>query len=220
MFLATTALMRTVLAFLLLVWIAAAPASVAPPVILVWGDSLSAAYGIPIESGWVQRLQQRLRQQGYPHRVVNGSVSGETTAGGLTRLPDALARHRPAVVLIELGGNDGLRGLPLKQLRANLRALARQAREAGARVLLFEMRVPPNYGVAYTRGFQRAFAEAARAERARLVPFFLAPIAEDGGAFLEDGIHPTAASQTRLLDAVWPLLQAELEAPTAASGRP
>jgi acyl-CoA thioesterase-1 len=188
---------------------AAAPA--AAPVILVWGDSLSAAYGIPLESGWVQLLQQRLREKGYPHRVVNGSVTGETTAGGLARLPAALKQHRPALVLIELGGNDGLRGLPLAQLRANLHAMVAQTRAAGAQALVFEMRIPPNYGVTYTEGFAQSFAQAARQGPARLVPFFLAPIATDMKWFQDDAIHPSRAAQPLLLDAVWPALQAALE---------
>jgi len=187
-------------------------------VILVWGDSLSAAYGIPLESGWTQLLQARLRDQGYPHRVVNGSVSGETTAGGLARLPAALKQHRPAIVVIELGGNDGLRGLPLHQLRANLQALVRRSRAAGAKVLLCEMQIPPNYGAAYTEGFQRAFGEAARAGPAHLVPFLLGPIATDPQWFQDDGIHPTVAAQPRLLDAVWPVLHSVLGT-GAASGR-
>ncbi len=187
----------------------AAPSSA--PVILVWGDSLSAAYGIPLESGWVQLLQKRLQQKGYPHRVVNGSVSGETTAGGLARLPSALERHRPALLLIELGGNDGLRGLPLRQLRANLSAMVVQARAAGAQALVFEMHVPPNYGVAYTQGFTQAFAQVAQRGPARLVPFFLGPIATDLKWFQEDGIHPSVAAQPLMLDVVWPVLQAALE---------
>lgn len=193
----------------------AGAASAAAPVILVWGDSLSAAYGIPLEQGWVQLLQARLRDQGYPHRVVNGSVTGETTAGGLARLPEALARHRPAVVLLELGGNDGLRGLPLQQLRANLDALVERSRAAGARVLVFEMRIPPNYGPAYADGFQRSFRAAARG-RARLVPFFLEKIATDPQWFLDDGIHPSVAAQPLLLDAVWPVLQPVLPAARAS----
>ncbi len=191
--------------------VAAPAASAAAPVILVWGDSLSAAYGIPLESGWVQLLQQRLREKGYPHRVVNGSVTGETTSGGLARLPAALKQHRPALVLIELGGNDGLRGLPLKQLRANLHAMVARTRAAGAQALVFEMQMPPNYGAAYTQGFTRAFAEAAQQGPARLVPFFLAPIASDMKWFQDDGIHPSLAAQPLLLDAVWPALQAALE---------
>lgn len=188
----------------------------------MWGDSLSAAYGMPREAGWVHLLQQRLREKGYPHRVVNGSVTGETTAGGLARLPAALDRHRPALVLVELGGNDGLRGLPLPQLRANLAKLVRLSHDSGARVLVLEMRIPPNYGVAYTEGFQKAFAEVARAQGATLVPFFLAPIATDSAQFLDDGIHPAAGAQPALLDAVWPLLHPVLgggKGSPVASGR-
>lgn len=187
---------------------ASSPASA--PVILVWGDSLSAAYGIPVESGWAQLLQKRLREKGYPHRVVNGSVTGETTAGGLARLPAALKQHRPAVVLLELGGNDGLRGLPLAQLRANLAAMVSRSRAAGAQVAVFEMRIPPNYGVAYTQGFTQAFADVAKQGSAQWVPFFLAPIATDVKWFQEDGIHPSAAAQPLMLDAAWPALQAML----------
>jgi acyl-CoA thioesterase I len=203
--------MRRVLFLVLTLWLGPAVAGPAP-VILVWGDSLSSAYGLPLEAGWTQLLQKRLREKGYPHRVVNGSVTGETTAGGLSRLPAALAQHKPALVLLELGGNDGLRGLPLEQLRANLGQLARLSREAGARVLVFEMRMPPNYGPAYTDGFQKSFADVARAAGAPLVPFFLAPIAADPKWFQEDGIHPAAAAQPLLLDAVWPTLQPVLGA--------
>jgi len=194
-----------------LLWLVPAGAATPAPVILVWGDSLSAAYGIPLESGWVQLLQQRLREQGYPHRVVNGSVSGETTAGGLERLPAALAQHRPGLVLLELGGNDGLRGLPLRQLRANLDGMIAKSRAAGARVLVFEMRMPPNYGAAYTQGYARVFADAARHGPARRVPFFLAKIAGDPRWFQEDGIHPTVAAQPLLLDAIWPTLERALD---------
>jgi acyl-CoA thioesterase I len=195
------------LLFILVLCFAGSASGAAPPAILVMGDSLSAAYGIPLERGWVQLLQQRLEQQGYPHRVVNGSVSGETTAGGLARLPAALDRHRPAVVLIELGANDGLRGLPLAELRKNLRELARLSRAAGARPVLFEMRIPPNYGPAYAEGFFRAFGEVATASGAALVPFFLEPIAFNPEAFQDDGIHPTVDVQPLLLDRVWPVLE-------------
>lgn len=192
------------------------------PVILIWGDSLSAAYGIPLESGWAQLLRARLRDKGYPHRVVNGSVSGETTGGGLTRLPAALAQHQPAIVVVELGGNDGLRGLPVKQLRTNLSALVRRARATGAEVLLCEMQIPPNYGAAYTESFRKTFADVARAGPAHLVPFLLADIATDPKWFQEDGIHPTVAAQPRLLDAVWPVLQSVLKGngASAAEARP
>lgn len=199
---------------------AAATDAAPQPVILVWGDSLSAAYGIPAEQGWVQRLQQRLRGSGYPHRVVNGSISGETTAGGLARLPAALKQHRPALVLLELGGNDGLRGLPVKQLRANLAAMIGHARGAGAKVMLFEMQIPANYGDAYRSGFARTYRELAGGPGVTLVPFFLEAIALDAGAFQEDGIHPTAAAQEPMLDAVWPVLRAELGPARAASRSP
>jgi acyl-CoA thioesterase-1 len=153
--------------------------------------------------------------------VVNGSVTGETTSGGRARLPAALKTHRPALVLLELGGNDGLRGLPLKEMQANLAAQARAARDAGARVLLFEMRIPPNYGAPYADGFQRAFTTVAREQGATLVPFFLEAIATDPAQFLDDGIHPSAAAQPKLLDAVWPVLHSVL-APRASgnSARP
>ena len=187
--------------------------------ILVWGDSLSSAYGLPVESGWVALLGKRLREQGYPQVIVNGSVTGETTAGGASRLHAALVRNKPSIVLIELGGNDGLRGLPLKDLRANLHKMVRRARASGARVLLFEMRIPPNYGQVYAEGFTKAFADEARAGHAALVPFFLGSIATDPKWFQEDGIHPSAAAQPLMLDAVWPVLTTILP-PRPASGEP
>jgi acyl-CoA thioesterase I len=202
--------MRRLLVVLWCVIALGAPAAFAAessPVVLVWGDSLSSAYGLPIESGWVQLLQERLRQQGYPHRVVNGSVTGETTAGGLSRLPAALDRNHPRVVLIELGGNDGLRGLPLKQMRANLTKMAQRAKASGARVVLFEMKIPPNYGVAYTQGFTATFAEVAKAHGAPLVPFFLEKFVGAEGGFQDDGIHPSLQSQPVMLEAVWPVLE-------------
>ena len=177
-----------------------------PPVILVLGDSLSAAYGIPLEQGWVALLQARLKAGGYPQRVINASVSGETTAGGLARLPALLDRHQPQWVLVELGGNDGLRGLPLAKLRENLRQITALARAAGARPVLFEMRIPTNYGPDYAEGFRASFETVARESGAPLVPFFIGAIATDPAAFQEDGIHPTVAVQPGMLDAVWPTL--------------
>jgi len=173
----------------------------------VVGDSLSAAYGIRVEQGWVALLQERLKRQGYGHRVVNASSSGETTGGALARLPRALERHRPAVVIIELGGNDGLRGLPLADVRANFESLIRLSREADAQVLLVGMRIPPNYGPAYTQGFHELYGELARKHRLPLVPFFLDGIALDDSLMLEDGLHPNAAAQPKLLDQVWPQLK-------------
>ena len=181
----------------------AVPAAPAP-VILVLGDSLSAAYGIRLEQGWVALLQERLKAEGYGHRVVNASSSGETTGGALARLPRALATHRPAVVVIELGGNDGLRGLPIAEVRANFDDLIRLSREAGARVLLIGMRVPPNYGPAYTTAFHELYGELATRHRLPLVPFFLDGVALDDALMLEDGLHPNAAAQPKLLELVWP----------------
>jgi acyl-CoA thioesterase-1 len=177
------------------------------PAILVLGDSLSAAYGIRLEQGWVALLQGRLKAKGYGHRVINASASGETTGGALARLPRALERHRPSIVIVELGGNDGLRGLPLGDVRANFEALIRLSREAGAKVLLVGMRIPPNYGPRYSQGFHDLYGELARQHRLPLVPFFLDGIALDDSLMLEDGLHPNAAAQPKLLDQVWPQLQ-------------
>jgi len=171
----------------------------AAPTILVFGDSLSAAYGIPRESGWVSLLQRRLPE----HGVVNASVSGETTAGGLTRLPQVLEAHRPLVTIIELGANDGLRGLSMGQTARNLEAMIDLAKKQGSQVLLVGMRLPPNYGPAYAHKFQALFAEVARARKVRLVPFLLAGVAEQRDRFQADGLHPDAAAQPRLMDNVW-----------------
>jgi acyl-CoA thioesterase I len=176
------------------------------PTILVLGDSLSAAYGMRVDEGWVTLLQQRLASEGYGYRVVNASESGETTGGALARLPRALDRHHPAVVIIELGGNDGLRGLPVNGVRSNLGSLVRLSRKSGARVLLIGMRIPPNYGPDYTKAFHELFAEVAASERVLLVPFFLDGIALDDGLMQDDGLHPNASAQPKLLAQVWPLL--------------
>ena len=177
------------------------------PVILVLGDSLSAGYGIPVDQGWVARLQQRLDAEGYGYTVVNASVSGETTVGALERLPRALARHRPALVVIELGGNDGLRGLPVAELRANLEALVSVSREAGAGVLLAAVRMPPNYGPQYTEKFYAVYEGVAKDLRVPWVPFFLEGIALREDLFQGDGIHPDLEAQPILLDNVWPVLK-------------
>jgi acyl-CoA thioesterase-1 len=185
------------------------------PVVLVLGDSLSAEYGIARGSGWVALLEQRLSREAIPAKVVNASISGDTTSGGRARLPALLARERPAVVVIELGGNDALRGLPLDSTRANLAHMARASRAAGARVLIAGMQVPPNYGSAYARDFAALFAEVAKSERATLVPFLLAGVADGADAlamFQPDRIHPTAAAHPRILDNVWPVLRPMLAA--------
>lgn len=192
----------------------AAPPTAAPT-ILVLGDSLSAAYGIRVEQGWVALLQARLRAQGYGHRLVNASSSGETTGGALARLPRALGAHRPAIVIVELGGNDGLRGLPVADVRANLESIIDLSQRAGARILLVGIRIPPNYGPAYTRGFEGMFEDVARRRGLPLVPFFLEGVALDDELMLEDGLHPNAAAQPILLESVWRPLQ-----PMLATARP
>lgn len=183
------------------------------PVVLVMGDSLSAGYGMRADQGWVALLQRRLSESGYGYRVVNASATGETTGGGLTRLPRALEKHRPAIVIIELGGNDGLRGLDLDETRRNLDALIAAARRRGADVLLLGMQLPPNYGSAYTAAFRRLFSDAANAHGAALVPFLLDGLEHDERHFLPDGIHPNAAAQPIMLDNVWPVLQDRLGPP-------
>jgi acyl-CoA thioesterase-1 len=176
------------------------------PAILVMGDSLSAGFGIPQQDGWVALLQRRLDAQGYGYRVVNASVSGETTEGGLARLPRALAVHRPAIVILELGANDGLRGLPLTELRANLESMIGQSKQAHARVLLVGARIPPNYGAAYADKFHALYGELARIHRTALVPFFLEPVALRDDLFQADMLHPGVAAQPMLLDHLWPRL--------------
>ncbi|ODU08216.1 MAG: arylesterase [Rubrivivax sp. SCN 71-131] len=182
-------------------------------VLLVVGDSLSAEYGIARGSGWAALLERRLIEQRLPWRVVNASVSGDTTAGGRSRLPALLQQHEPALVVIELGGNDALRGLPLSGTEDNLLAMARAAKASGARVLLVGMQVPPNYGRRYAEDFEQIFARVARVEKLPLVPRLLAGVADAPdpiALFQPDRIHPTAQAHPRLLDNVWPALQALL----------
>lgn len=182
------------------------------PVILVLGDSLSAGYGVAVDSTWVALLQRRLASQGYDYRVVNASVSGETTGGARSRLPRALELHRPQVVVLELGGNDGLRGLPLRQVRENFENLIEQAQATGAKVVLVGMRMPPNYGAAYADQFHALYGELARKYRTPLVAFFLEGVAVDERLMQADGIHPNAQAQPRLLENLWPALKSTLQA--------
>ena len=198
--------MRLILV-LTLCLIAAAPARTAElPVILVAGDSLSAGYGLAPGQGWVALMEQRLKHEGYGYRVVNASVSGETTDGGVQRLDRALARHRPAVVIIELGGNDGLRGLPVSRISANLDLLIGKCQSAGARALLIAIRMPPNYGQRYTTSFQGIYQELATRHRIGVASLLTEPMAVDLRLFQPDGIHPTAAAQPLLVDNLWPQL--------------
>jgi len=174
--------------------------------LLVLGDSLSAAYGIAPENGWVALLDKRLQQQGYAVSVVNASISGETTQGGLSRLPRLLEQHQPDIVLLELGANDGLRGTFPPVIRSNLDRLTQLSKQQGARVLVLGMQLPPNYGPAYTRRFAEVFTGVAETHDTALVPFFMEKVALEPSLMQSDGLHPNAAGQPFLLDTVWPAL--------------
>jgi acyl-CoA thioesterase-1 len=182
-------------------------ASAHEPVILVFGDSVSAAYGIRVEQGWVNLLALKVTQLGYGFKVVNASVSGETTAGGLARLPHVLDVQQPRILILELGGNDGLRSLPLETTRDNLDKMIRLARQHGISVLLVGMRMPPNYGERYTTGFQKMYSDLAQQYGLPLVPFLLEKVALNPAMMQPDGIHPTEPGEPLLLDTVWPKLE-------------
>jgi acyl-CoA thioesterase-1 len=175
-------------------------------VILVVGDSISAGYGLPPGQGWTSLLAARLRERGYPYDVVNASISGDTTAGGRSRLPALLASHHPAIVVIELGGNDALRGGNLDATRANLDAMVKEALAAHAKVLMLGMKVPPNYGSAYARRFEWLFSDVAKANKVALVPYVFEGFGDDIAQFQEDRIHPKVEAEPRILDNVWPAL--------------
>ena len=171
--------------------------------LLVLGDSISAAFGLDTRQGWVSLLEQRLAAEGFDYQVVNASVSGDTSAGGLARLPTLLAEHRPQLVIVELGGNDGLRGQAPAQLQQNLAAMVQQSQKAGAKVLILGMQLPPNYGVRYTTAFAAVFPQVANQTGAALVPFLLEGVGGVPALMQDDGIHPGAAAQAQLLDNVW-----------------
>ncbi|GIZ51521.1 arylesterase [Noviherbaspirillum aridicola] len=181
--------------------------------LLVLGDSLSAEYGLVRGSGWVSLLEKRIKEENLPVTVVNASISGETTSGGRARLPALLDKHRPDLVIIELGGNDGLRGLPVKSAEANLRAMITASQQANARVLLAGMQIPPNYGREYTQQFFGMYRKLAQETRAALVPFLLEGVADRVDLFQADRIHPTAQAQPVILDNIWPVLKGMLRAP-------
>ena len=189
---------RTLLLLLLIL-----PATAPARIILVVGDSLSAAYGIPVEQGWVSLLQGRLDTEGYPYRIVNASISGDTTANARARLPQALVSHEPTVMLLELGGNDGLRGLSLTEMKSNLAAMISSAREAGAQVLLVGVQLPPNYGPFFTRRFQTIYHELAHEQEVSLLPSLVDGIGTEQNLMQRDGIHPNAAAQPLIVDRVW-----------------
>jgi len=196
--------------WLFLPWLAYAkgPVTAPPAPILVLGDSLSAAHNIPVEAGWVSLLDQRLRQQmKAPPAVINASISGETTSGALTRLPGLLQKHRPGVLVIELGGNDALRGLSPAQLQGNLEKMIALGQGAGAKVLLLGIDVPPNYGPAYRARLRKTYADLAARHHVALVPFLLEGVALQPQLMQADGLHPTAAAQPKVLETVWPALR-------------
>ncbi len=181
--------------------------ALAAGVLLVFGDSLSSAYGISQKEGWVTLLQERLSRNGMDYTVVNQSIPGETTSGGATRIKATLAQTKPAVTIIALGGNDGLRGLPVGQMRDNLAQMVRAAQGAGSKVLLVGMKMPPNYGAAYTREFETAFADLAKQRRVALVPYMLDGMDARRELFQPDNIHPVAQAQPMVLDTVWKRLR-------------
>ncbi len=185
----------------------AAPATQGKPTIVVLGDSLSAEYGLPRDTGWVALMRERIAQQRLDYSVANASVSGDTTSGGLARLPALISRLKPAIVVVELGANDALRGVPLATTEQNLRGIVAMAQRAKARVVLVGMYVPPNYGLDYTQKFQAMYATLAKQEHLPLVPFLLAGIENRRDQFQDDQMHPNQGAQPALLDNVWPVMK-------------
>jgi acyl-CoA thioesterase-1 len=187
------------------------------PTILVVGDSLSAGFGVDLEDTWIALLQIRLEEKGYGYRVVNASISGDTTGNGLRRLPRSLDIHQPDILIIELGGNDGLRGLPVEIMRANLAKMITLGRENGARIVLAGMLIPPNYGDDYANDFAGVYPELAEEFDTPLIPFFMEGVALDPSKMQGDGIHPNTAAQPILMETVWKMLEPELEIQAAVS---
>jgi acyl-CoA thioesterase-1 len=208
----STLIIKTALKYSLLLFILlTGTAHAGKPTILILGDSISAAYGMSVEQGWVALFEGRIADE-YPNvELVNASISGETTGGGLRRLPQLLASHKPQLVVLELGANDGLRGFPIKTLRGNLNTITKLAQEAGARVLLVQMEIPPNYGSKYTLAFHDSYALVAKDSGSVLSPFLLDGVAGNPTLIQSDGIHPTASAQPRMLENILPSLLAELE---------
>lgn len=181
--------------------------TISKPVILVFGDSLSAAYGIPKEKGWVNLLAQRINDKQLPYEVANASVSGETTAGGLSRLPAALQQFKPSIVVIELGANDGLRGLPTDAMKNNLEKMIAACKQVNARVVLLGMLIPPNYGPKYTNGFKQVYLDLSQTYKTPFVPFFLDGVSGHSDLVIEDGLHPNVIAQPKILENVWPTVK-------------
>jgi len=175
--------------------------------VLIVGDSISAGFGLDTRLGWVSLLEQRLKSEGFDDKVVNASISGDTSAGGQARLPALLAEHKPEVVILELGGNDGLRGQPPQQLQQNLASMIDSSQAEGAKVLLLGMQLPPNYGVRYTQAFSQVYSQLASQKKVALVPFFLEGVGGHPELMQADGLHPAAGAQGKLLENVWPTLK-------------
>jgi acyl-CoA thioesterase-1 len=203
--------MRKLISFLLLLLAVTAEGTEAPTV-LVFGDSLSAGYGIDVDQSWASLLQSRLDRQGYEHRVVNASISGETTEGGAARIEQALTTFDPALIILELGGNDGLRGIPPERMKGNLEKIIRASKAAGAAVVMLGIRIPPNYGPRYRTAFDNVYRELADELEVPWIEFFMDGVALDAELMQPDGIHPNAAAQPILLDNAWPVISAALPA--------
>lgn len=198
---------RLKLSFSLIMLTLVATNAQAAQTIVVFGDSLSAAYGIQQNEGWVTLLQNKLKQEKFDYKVVNSSISGETTSGGLGRFEAMLKTHKPNIVVIELGANDGLRGLSVKEMQSNLNIMIKQAKAAKAEIMLLGMKIPPNYGIQYTQQFSDTYTDLAKKYGLNLVPFFLDGVAGNRSLVQDDGLHPKAEAQTQLLDNVWPQLK-------------
>jgi len=181
------------------------------PRILVYGDSLSASYGVAKQQGWVSFLQKKLINHQYKYDVINASISGETTSGGLTRLASTLTRTKPSIIILELGANDGLRGLPVKDMTNNLSNMIAQSKKANVKVILVGMKIPPNYGPKYTESFSKAYPQLSQQHKVSLVPFMLENIAAKPNLIQDDGLHPNALGQPMMLDNIWPKLQLMLK---------
>ena len=181
------------------------------PKILVYGDSLSASYGVSKQQGWVALLEKKLKTQQYQYDVINASISGETTSGGLTRLANTLSKTKPNIIILELGANDGLRGLPIKDMAKNLNNMIAQSKKAKVKVLLIGMKIPPNYGPKYTETFANTYPKLSQQHQVSLVPFMLENIAAKPHLIQDDGLHPNALGQPIMLDNIWPKLQPMLK---------
>jgi acyl-CoA thioesterase-1 len=201
--------MRRIAAFFLLI-VSAQTSAVEVPTVLVLGDSLSAGYGIEVDQSWATLLQTRLKEQGYEHRVVNASISGDTTEGGAARIAQAIESFSPALIIVELGGNDGLRGIPPNRMRDNLRTIIKAGTESGAAVVLLGIRIPPNYGQRYIEEFDDVFRQLAAELEVPWIEFFMEGVALNEELMQSDGIHPNAIAQPLLLDNAWPIINTAL----------